>query len=245
MVKGETKGVRANGSKIKELRRKRALSQKALGREANVTERTLQRAEKGEVVMPEVLTAIATALKINVDGIIAEGVTRTETALPDDPHDVLVRLKRTSSASELSRTLILASDQVIDWEVDPDAATADKIAALIEIAQRWSADNADNYDDPADHMRDLGRANSLLADLNDAGIGLFVGSYQVFSVVTQRELKKVQLKSDTTKLIMFSNERGSQMTVRRRISSTEDEARQELEALVEQGYEVERDAVLF
>ena len=96
------KGVKANGSQIRGLRKKKGFSQKALARVAHVTERTLQRAEKGDVVMPGVLTSIATALKIDVEQLLAEGVSRSETTLPDDPHHILVRFTRTRSASELA-----------------------------------------------------------------------------------------------------------------------------------------------
>ena len=239
MAKGERKGVRANGPRIKELRMKKGLSQKALSREAHVTERTLQRAEKSEVVMPGILQAIANTLEVQIDGLFAEGVSRSETTLPDDPHLLLVRLTRTSSANELSRNVRFAGKPNIGWDVDPDMFTAERIAVVIEAVERMAAQGSSQS--TADKMRDVGRVNSLLTDLNEAGIGTFVGTYQELHVERDDNQKKVGLISDTTRLIRFSHERGSQLTVRRWTWTTADEARAEVAELVAQGYEVVRD----
>jgi transcriptional regulator with XRE-family HTH domain len=245
MAKGERKGVKANGSKIKELRRRRGLSQKALGREANVTERTLQRAEKGEIVMPEMLTAIATGLKTDVEELLAVGVSRSETTLPDDPHNLLVRLIRTKSANELANRIMWGEKPRISWDVDPDAPTAEKIATVIELIEGLAL--LRSVRSTADHMRDLGRLNSLLADLDKNGIGVFMGSYQEFTVKKEEEYpKKAILRSSFDKLIRFSYESSSQLTRRVWVSLTEKEARTEFAALAEQGYEaVDEDAIPF
>ena len=116
------KGVTPDGAKIREFRKRKGLSQKSLVYKANVTSRTLQRAEKGERVMPEVLNTIAHALDVKPLDIMVEateGLTRTA----DDPRHGVVRLKRVESARQVNK-MIMQEDIDFDFDVDADESTA-------------------------------------------------------------------------------------------------------------------------
>ena len=98
------KGLIPNGLKIVELRKRIGGSQKGFADKAGVPLRTLQRAEKGDPIMPEAAAKIANALEVRVIDIAATDMEQPGHG-PTDPHYQIVSLERTMSARQVIKHL--------------------------------------------------------------------------------------------------------------------------------------------
>ncbi len=74
------RGVQVNGAVISELRRSKALSQRALARIAGGSERTIRNAERNKILEAHIALYISTALGIPMDGIVSGGLPPSRTA---------------------------------------------------------------------------------------------------------------------------------------------------------------------
>lgn len=168
------------------LRRQSGLSQHDFAARFAVTTRTLQRAESGAPILPEMLNAIAAGLKI----ASAELVLAVPDAVPApfvESCSERVRLRRTASARELTAALDQVRDLAFEYDIDPDEAAAEDLAEATEIVEQLAKLPGGRINEPASVVRRLGRLNRLLAGLDGRGIGFFVGTYWEPAVTVEDE----------------------------------------------------------
>jgi transcriptional regulator with XRE-family HTH domain len=167
------KGVKANGTKIRELRLKANKSQKSLINGSTVELRTLQRAEKGEPVLPAILQQIAQLLEVPL----------TDLTLASHDHQQTNAYRLYNARTVGGRRLFSA---LHDWDVqyhyafsiDPDQELATSIAATIRYFQSLAITTIDDYvADPADKILTIGRINNCLAELENKGVWIYFGKF--------------------------------------------------------------------
>jgi len=180
--KGENRGVVANGSKIKELRKLRGMSQKGLKAASNLSESTLKRAEQGARVMPEVLAELAKCLKVRIEDIShSTDKTVGETPTSARPGFQLVRLQQITSAQDIAkRTSSYPDGTKFEVLLDLNEGLAEKVAKAIEAIEGLSMNEG-----AAAHIRRLGKLNTLVQDLAANGAFIFVGGYYERSISSE------------------------------------------------------------
>ena len=181
------KGVYPDGEKIKELRKREGYSQKNLASKINITVRTLQRAEKGDRVMPEVVSTIASFLRVPPANLQKQGHARdgqeTQPGPLDDPHHEIVRLQRMMSATKLAERARYGNILDFQFHADPDEELADKIAEAVEIieALRESRDRVRSTGSGnlsnANRIREIGRLNTIMKALAESCVYFFIGGF--------------------------------------------------------------------
>lgn len=172
------KGVKANGAKIKELRLKANKSQKSLIHSSTVELRTLQRAEKGQPVLPAILQQIAQLLDVPLTDLTLAD------ADPDESNAYRLYNARTVGGRKLYSALH-------DWGVhyhysfaiDPDGTLAATIADIVRYFQSLAISTIDDHvHDPAQKITSIGAINDQLAMLEDNGIWVYFGKYKEWTV---------------------------------------------------------------
>lgn len=185
-----TKGVLPDGAKIKKLRKQAGKTQKGLINRTVVMLRTLQRAEQGKPILPDMLGAIAASLGVTSDEI------RISASTDDRAPRSIVRLRRLDppSASNMVKLFRDGVDRMdIEFDLDPDQSTAELLAEAAELSEEFRANEWDwegwfeatsdpealqkNKFTPAQEIRKIGRLNTLLQALADSGIFPFLGAY--------------------------------------------------------------------
>lgn len=182
----DAKGVRPDGPRIRELRRQAGLSQRAFSERCAVTMRTLQRAESGVPILPEMLNAIASGLKVTAAALVLDSP-EAGPAPRVEPHKEHVRLRRTASAREITEVLGQVREVAFEYDIDPDESTAEILAEATEIVEQLTKRTEPIRSDPANVVRRLGRLNRLLAQLDERGSAFFVGTYWEPTVTIEDE----------------------------------------------------------
>lgn len=181
------RGVRPNGPRIKELRKRAGFSQRDFAARFAITARTLQRAESGERVLPEMLNSIAAGLKVASSELDLEPMESSTGSTRFEPHYEQVRLPRTATARQITAVLAQVQQLTFEYDIDPDEETAEDVAAAMEIMERLVGKSGANELEPSAHVRLLGRLNSLLGRLEQQNIRVFTGSYWEPTVTIEDE----------------------------------------------------------
>ncbi|MCK4867479.1 MAG: helix-turn-helix transcriptional regulator, partial [Alphaproteobacteria bacterium] len=130
------RGVCPNGPRIKELRKRAGFSQRDFAARFAITARTLQRAESGERVLPEMLNSIAAGLKVASSELDIESMESSTGSTWFEPHYEQVRLPRTATARQIAAVLAQVQQLTFEYDIDPDEKTAEDVAAAMEIMER-------------------------------------------------------------------------------------------------------------
>ena len=186
-VRESPKGVRPNGSKIRTLRKQAGFTQRDLAARSAITARTLQRAENGEPILPEILNSIAAALKVASAELGLKALTITAGTKPAEKNKELVRLPRTVTAQQIVSALAQVQQLVFEYDIDPDDKTAQEVAAVVEIVEQLTGKPDSSTSEPSMYVRQLGNLNSMLSRLEEWGIRFFVGSYWEPTVMIEDE----------------------------------------------------------
>ena len=183
-----TKGVLPDGAKIRKLRRQAGKTQKGLINNTVVMLRTLQRAEQGKPILPDMLGAIAASLGVTSNEL------RKGASTDDSKSRPIVRLRRMAppSASNFIKHVRDGVDRMdIEFDLDPDQSTAELLAEAAELLEEfranwhwefwWAATSKseglqENKFTPAQEIRKIGRLNTLLQSLADSGIFPYLGT---------------------------------------------------------------------
>lgn len=179
--------MRPNGPKIRALRKRAGFSQRDFAARFAITARTLQRAESGERILPEMLNSIAAGLKLASSELILEPLIKTGPT-PIEPHTEQVRLPRTATARQLVAALAPVQQLAFEYDIDPNEEIAEEVAAATEIIEKISGEQGTETLEPSTYVRQLGRLNSLLGRLEERGVRFFVGSYWEPTVTIEDEL---------------------------------------------------------
>lgn len=155
------------GPNIRRYREQRPWTQAHLAEAARISERTVQRAESGELMSAETLQAIAGALDVTVDDLRRlPNQDEIDKAKKLAERYSVVRLARIERASELCRILDSTDAMNFEW-VDPQSDAEDEAAAELEqhlkdMANIWSdLEPMQRHEAAADLQSLLDRIDSL------------------------------------------------------------------------------------
>lgn len=239
------KGVSPDGPKIRRLRLRAGLSQQEFATRFAVTTRTLQRAESGEAILPEMLNAIAAGLKV-ASAELALDPSRTAATRPQvESRKEQVRLRRTVSARELTAALARVKELAFEYDVDPDEETAEDLAEATEIVETLAGNPGSRDSAPATFIRKLGRLNALLGRLDERGIAFFVGAYWEPAVTVEDnpgpggKTQYCRVESVCRGLLRIGRAKGRYRSKLVERTYTDDEINRSVEELQRHGWEVE------
>lgn len=181
-----TKGVKPNGSRITELRTAKGLTQDRLSFKAGVSPRTLVRAVGGTPISPATLLNIATALDVPVDEVVAKSADPGSDTMYSEGWPI--DLRKTTSAKRLIDLISKASFLRFNHDNDPDEGLAERMTHMIELCEEAKRRIGDpekaklrEFISSAGAAKLLielqGRMNSILLELGEAGVGVFVGDF--------------------------------------------------------------------
>jgi transcriptional regulator with XRE-family HTH domain len=174
--------IQCNGPRVQQLRVRQSMTQEKLAAMSNVNHRTVQRAERGEVLQLDTLASLAAAL----------GVTVGELTLPDDSAEQIDRdessesnavvLRRMTSGIALIELICDSFSGKLYCGAEP---TEDNIATLTDMVERierlipnpWASPfEAENLT-LAQRLREALAITSQLTELERLGIAVFAGTY--------------------------------------------------------------------
>lgn len=182
-----SRGVSANGPKVRALRKRAGFSQRDFAARFAITARTLQRAESGERILPEILNSIAAGLKVASSELKFEPLSTTTGSIPVEPRREQVRLPRTASARQIVAALSPIQQLTLEYDIDPDEETAEEVATAIEIIEQLTEKSDSRALEPSTYVRHLGRLNSLLGRIEERGVRFFIGGYWEPTVMFEDE----------------------------------------------------------
>ena len=111
------KSVQVDGERIKSLRADKGWSQETLADKADISSKSIQRAEKGENLKPEYVTQIARALSCAQTDLLVNTDVATHAHEDVPAHHEQIRLKRPESAKELFKSV---KADILEFEFDVD-----------------------------------------------------------------------------------------------------------------------------
>jgi transcriptional regulator with XRE-family HTH domain len=239
------RGVRPDGPKIRTLRKRAGFTQRDFADRFSITARTLQRAEGGERILPEMLNSIAAGLKVASSELSLESGHGIQGTASSEPTRELVRLPRATTARQVVAALAPVQHLAFDYDIDPDEKTAEEVAAAIEIIERLSGEPESRSSEPSVYVRQLGQLNKLLGRLEEKGVRFFIGGYWEPTVIMEDESApdrptqycRVETISRGIILIAQANVRYLTRSINRKYTDAQFEAN--LEELRSFGWEVE------
>ena len=173
--------MRLDSKRLRELRENRGWTQYVLSRQrnANVSMRTIQRAETGCSISRENAEFIAAALEVPLSEL---RIDEAAPAFDRNGHDNLVTLGRTRSGKALIEILHRSDMCRLDCDVDPDGSNVETLKSLASLIEAripdplsWTEEHL--FDSLAERLEVTARLNDHLRELEPLGIGVFVGSY--------------------------------------------------------------------
>lgn len=184
--------IKVNGENIAKARAKKKLDQESFARIAEVSPRTLQRAENSEMISLGMIRRIADALKVNPEELIRNESLSTSTNIRNDGYGTLT-LKPTRSYKDIQQLILSHRPKSLDldYQINPQQREiVDLVAAVIKEIQGWIAfyasgadvalEEAFDPDDPPDlaarFRKDMAITQNLV-DLWEGGISVFAGHY--------------------------------------------------------------------
>jgi transcriptional regulator with XRE-family HTH domain len=171
--------MRLDSDKLKELRENRGWTQDILSRKRNadVSVRTIQRAECGCSIRRENAEFIAAALEVPLSELRAKATEPDRSA-----RDNNITLRRIGSGKVLIETLHRSDMCRLDCDVDPDGSNVETLKSLASLIEAripdplsWTEEHV--FNSLADRLEVTALLNDYLRALEALGIGVFVGSY--------------------------------------------------------------------
>jgi transcriptional regulator with XRE-family HTH domain len=174
-MRNTSKSIPVDGEKIRDLRKEKFVTQQRFADKCGVSEKTIQRAEKGGSIDPDVVNEMAKALKVNIEDIVSEADGTGVSLEQAPPHYEYLRLKQPDSVKEL---FTAAKSDILEFEfdVDLDQNTANEIASFIEPIEEMNNRSVNVGNPPAsEQLRIIGRLSEGLQTLTEKGICIFIG----------------------------------------------------------------------
>lgn len=187
-----------DGNKLRELRIQKGVSQEKLGLLTNLNKRTIQRAEQGHAVSLETIAFIADALEVDPKTLRApqlELFEATKDAKPLGQGEVV--LVPVTKGSRLINSLRQAFKAHFEYQAEP---TDSNLPLLEEFAEVINTAWVDPWQPPdaiweraaatsdTEVLRLQAKANRLLPQLADAGIKVFVASYESWQQIPKFDM---------------------------------------------------------
>lgn len=180
-----------DGSKLRDLRIRKGMSQEKLGLLSNLNKRTIQRAERGDPVSLETVAFIADALEVDRHALNANQLElfKSDSPLPDAQKGEVI-LVPVTRGSRLVNTLNSAFFAKFEYEAEP---TEDTVELLEEIAIVLNSSWTNPWEEPdfsfedgtgdAKRIRLQAQANKVIQGLSEKGIRIFLGTYESWAQI--------------------------------------------------------------
>ena len=181
--------MRFDPVKLKDARTRMAMSQERLAKRCELSRKSIQRAENGEVVRPETAALMAAALGVVLDDL------RLASGSAADRADLRLTLRRAKSGTRVFETLAQSYAGRISCDVEATGDTIDALAGLVAslgrlLSDSWGAGPAVPADLPiVDRLRIIAELNDALRMLERHGIGCFMGHYYRYVVSGRGETR--------------------------------------------------------
>lgn len=217
-----------DGTKLRELRIQKGISQEKLGLLSNLNKRTIQRAEKGDAVSLETIAFIADALETEPRALRGRQLELfNENAQTPNTQQGEVILVPVSRGTRLVNTLRSAFCAKFEYEAEP---TENTVELLEEVALILNSSWTNPWEEPdfsfedgtgdAQRIRLQARANRIIEGLSNKGITIFMGTYVswsqipsfdqdegMMSVFIRQPIEKI-----TNALVVVSDERAKHLS---------------------------------
>ncbi|MGE0652479.1 MAG: helix-turn-helix domain-containing protein [Alphaproteobacteria bacterium] len=175
--------IHCHGEAVTALRTQQGMTQEKLAAMSKVNIRTIQRAEKGEQLQLETVASIAAALRVTVPTLTApDGAAAPPTADDEGGENNAVVLRAVTSGKALLDMVYDSFTGTLGCEVEPTSENVDTLTAMVEeieglIPNPWAQPFDDNRLSLAGRLRRAVELSAKLAELEQIGIGVFVGTY--------------------------------------------------------------------
>ena len=162
--------VTPNGQEIRKLRLTKALTQQEFVKGCGITQRTLQRAEKGERIGSQFISTIAKRLEVPPEQIILSDKKQTE-----PQGDVIVRLQPVKGLQLIDWLQVPLGEDRLKYffHVDPNSVVAGMIADVIEFCDECHIRPGKAFLGPTERIRAIGTLNDKLLELASQEVGVF------------------------------------------------------------------------
>lgn len=176
--------VKTNGERVRELRLGKGLTQQELADKSRTSDRTLQRIESGEGARREYVGAVAAALDVPAEDILAlSDEDGSPAAVPEGKWPV--KLNRMTSGKKLLDLLLWASRLKFEHDLDPDYSLARAMRAFIEKCGDIESDDVHLEQIDTDfaiatvtqELDRIGTLNLYLGSLSGQGAHVYAGAY--------------------------------------------------------------------
>lgn len=175
--------MQLDGAKIQQIRMGKGLSQMALAGASGYDRRTIQRAEAGDAVRPNVAASLAQALDVSVDEIKSRQLDMLE-GLHPKPGEGEVVLLPCRSGRRLVETLRANTFAKLEHTVEPRSDNIQPLRRFAELFEKVRTDpwlrhgERPNYSEH--EILDLmSEANEILDQMAEKGFTLYLGTYMI------------------------------------------------------------------
>ena len=177
--------IKVHGEKIAKARAEKKLDQESFALIADVSVRTLQRAEKSDMISLKMIRQIADALKVNPEELAWEESSATSKDNRNDGFGTLI-LKPMRSHKDFQQLCLSHRPDFLDldYQISPQPEFVEKVAGVIEEIQQWinvmKSEPDEDWDNRPDYGKQFRRDMEItrnLVDLWDGGISVFAGHY--------------------------------------------------------------------
>lgn len=184
LVESNCMKVETNGVRVQQLRHAKGLTQQQLADKADIKDRTLQRIESGEGARRQYVGAVAAALDVPAEDILAlSDEDGPPSAVPGGKWPV--KLNRVTSGKKLLDLLLWANRLKFEHDLDPDFRLAQRMTEFIENCGKIESDNVHLEQIDTDfaiaavtqELDRIGNLNSYLELLSGQGAHVYAGAY--------------------------------------------------------------------
>lgn len=205
------KSVRVNGDRLTTLRTEKGWSREKLAEEADMSSKSIQRAENDERLWPENINQIANALGCTQADLIADSDDAEQVQQEIPAHHELLRLKRPDSAKGLFKA-VKADILEFEFDVDFDEALSVAIADLIRPIEDLRVSKKGGALKTSDEVLAIGKLSTSLRALEKDGVCTFIGVTTYRSTETEEfptesdyEIYRSHILERPKAIILFGN----------------------------------------
>lgn len=176
--------IRTNAERVRQLREAKGWTQQQLADKASMSDRTIQRIEKGDGARRDYVGAVAAALDVPVEEFLAPA--GDETAPSDIPEGAWpVKLNRVTSGKKLLDLLLWSSRLEFAHDLDPGYPLSDTMTSFIDKCGEVSMDNIHleqidtsfAVETAIQEIDRLGSLNHFLSSLESSDVYVYAGAY--------------------------------------------------------------------
>jgi transcriptional regulator with XRE-family HTH domain len=197
--------IRCNGSKLRQLRVQQSMTQEKLAAMSKVTQRTVQRAERGEFLQLDTLASLADTLRVTVSDLSMvddHGSETSETPEPEPDERNAVVLRRVTAGKILVDMLCDSFSGKVYCATEP---TETNIIALTTIVEKIESLMPNPWQTPmenvtltlAQRLREALALTVQITELEKHGVAVFAGTYTARARVPEYDMDEGHMYTRT------------------------------------------------